>query len=262
VDVGTVPSPLDQVNTHGPRSYTDTTYRTNYTGSYRVVAQNTIGYGGEFMSLTAQSISAPVTTATPPAAPSNLTAALQTGPQVSLSWRDNATNETGFIIERSTGGAFAQIGTAPARNSTGGVSFIDTAVTPGVTYTYRVAATNAAGSSAYSNTASVTVPAVPAVPATFTVTNGVNASRTSRVVNLTWTVSSTANLTGFTVQRATNATFTSGLSTTTYSASTRSATQTGLNANTLYYFRIRANNGTIIFSGWLNATPQPIRTNP
>ena len=38
--------------------------------------------------------------ATAPAAPSNLTATAQAGPQVSLTWRDNASNETGFVVER------------------------------------------------------------------------------------------------------------------------------------------------------------------
>jgi hypothetical protein len=43
VSVGTSPSPLDQPNTHGARSFTDT----NFNGTriaYRVVAKNTIGY--------------------------------------------------------------------------------------------------------------------------------------------------------------------------------------------------------------------------
>ncbi len=38
--------------------------------------------------------------ATAPAAPTNLTATAQAGPQVSLTWRDNANNETGFVVER------------------------------------------------------------------------------------------------------------------------------------------------------------------
>ncbi len=61
VDVGTIASPLDQPNTHGTRSFTDTTFPVNANVYYyRVVAQNTIGYGGEFMSLTAESVSDPV----------------------------------------------------------------------------------------------------------------------------------------------------------------------------------------------------------
>ena len=66
---------------------------------------------------------------TPPAAPTNLAATLQAGPQVRLTWRDNATNESGFVIERSTDGVnFTQIATAPARSNTGNVTFTDTTV--------------------------------------------------------------------------------------------------------------------------------------
>ena len=91
------------------------------------MARNTVGYGGAYMSLTVQSVSAPVAVIQ---APTNLTATLQAGPQVSLTWMDNATNETGFSVERSTDGVtFVQIATAPARNNTGNVTFVDTTVT-------------------------------------------------------------------------------------------------------------------------------------
>ena len=65
----------------------------------------------------------------------------------------------------------------------------------------------------------------------------------------------------FTIQRATNLEFTLGLSTSTVPGSTLTVTQT-VSDNTTYYFRIRANNGTIIFSGWVPASPLPITTNP
>ena len=40
------------------------------------------------------------------------------------------------------------------------------------------------------------------------------------------------------------------------------AVVTGLNRNTTYYFRIRVNNGTFVFTAYVNATPFPITTNP
>jgi len=64
------------------------------------------------------------------------------------------------------------------------------------------------------------------------------------------------------VQRATNALFTQGLTTTNVAANVTTLTVTGLGQNTQYWFRIRSNNGTIIFTGWVNATPYPIVTNP
>ncbi len=90
-------------------------------------------------------------------------ATLQAGPQVSLTWIDNTANETGFSVERSTDGVnFAPIATVAPRAGTGNVRWVDTTVAAGTTYTYRVAATSAAGPSAYSNNATVTVPPVPA----------------------------------------------------------------------------------------------------
>ncbi len=69
-------------------------------------------------------------------------------------------------------------------------------------------------------------------------------------------------MTGFTIQRATNTTFTSGVNTANVAANLTTLTQTGLSRNTNYYYRIRANNGTLVFSAWVNATPFPILTNP
>jgi Fibronectin type III domain len=266
VDAGTDPSPLDQPNTHGLRSFTDPTANASAAYLYRVVAQNTVGYldpNGQMPTVTATSQSDTLGV-NKPAAPTTLTATLQAGPQVSLTFRDNATNETGFVIERSVnGGAFAKIATAPARNNTGNVTFVDSTAVPGATNDYRVAAVNVAGMSAYSNTAQVVIPAAPVlpVPFTFTAANGTNGTGSNRTVNLTWTAGTT-NLTGFTIQRSTNAAFTTQLTSTNVAATATSLTVTGLSRNTNYYFRIRANNGSFVFTAWVNASPFPIRTNP
>ena len=90
---------------------------------------------------------------TKPAAPSNLAAELVAG-WVLVSWADNSTDEQAFKLERKTGtGAFVEIA-QPGANST---SYLDMAVAVGTTYTYRILAYNAAGDSAYSNEATVTV---------------------------------------------------------------------------------------------------------
>src|SRR3990167_4974487 len=83
-----------------------------------------------------------------------------------LTWTDTSTNEVNFHIERKADAcagtaAFAEIATTGANI----VTFTDSAVTEGVTYCYRVAASNPAGKSAYSNTASRTVPfSIPHAP--------------------------------------------------------------------------------------------------
>ncbi len=86
---------------------------------------------------------------TAPAAPSNLRAVAVSTREIDLSWKDNANNEDGFKLERSTNGVtFVQIG-APGLNVTNAA---DQGLPPGSINYYRVRAYNAAGDSAYSNT--------------------------------------------------------------------------------------------------------------
>ena len=191
-------------------------------------------------------------------APTNLTATLQANPaggvQVSLGFTDNLAIETGFEIQRSTDGVtFTHLATAPLRAGTGAVTFVDTTVTYGTTYTYRVADITSFGNSPFTNTAQVIVPAQPLAPSALTAANGANQGSQRRVV-LTW-VDNASNETGFTVQRATNAAFTTGVVNTAVAANAQTVTVSGLARNTSYYFRIRANNGAIVSSGWSDATP-------
>ena len=98
---------------------------------------------------------APPDTAAPPAtiaAPANLTADRSRSGAASPAWADRSTNGTGFEMERATaGGAFARIGSVAA----GATRYADATATARKTaYAYRVRAVNAAGASAYSNTAS------------------------------------------------------------------------------------------------------------
>jgi len=70
--------------------------------------------------------------------------------RVNLSWVNNSLLQTSVIIERSTDGmGFAQIGTAPGTDT----SFHDTTAVATTSYYYRVAASSAAETSAYSNVA-------------------------------------------------------------------------------------------------------------
>ena len=91
-----------------------------------------------------------------------------------LTWIDNAGNEANFHIERKTEAcagllAFAEIATTGANVTT----FNDVAVIEGQTYCYRVAASNPAGKSAFSNAAGRTVPfVVPAAPSGLGVSGG------------------------------------------------------------------------------------------
>ncbi len=90
-----------------------------------------------------------------PAAPSDLVATAVSTSAIDLTWSDNSNNETAFNLERSTDGTnFSPLATdLPA----GTTSYSDTGLMAG-TYSYRVNAENEAGTSAWSNVASATVP--------------------------------------------------------------------------------------------------------
>ncbi|MCU0772543.1 MAG: fibronectin type III domain-containing protein [Verrucomicrobia bacterium] len=94
-----------------------------------------------------------------PSAPTNLQAAGYSTDQMNLGWLDTAGNETGFEVWRKSGatGTYALLATLPA-NTTG---YSDTNLPSGTSYTYRVRALNAAGSSAYSNEATGTTKGTP-----------------------------------------------------------------------------------------------------
>jgi hypothetical protein len=90
---------------------------------------------------------------TPPVAPGALTASAASSTRINLAWSDNAINEDGFEIERSTDdSAFSRVATLAA-NAT---SYPDTGLNPSTTHHYRVRAFNTAGDSPFSNTASAT----------------------------------------------------------------------------------------------------------
>ena len=98
---------------------------------------------------------------TPPAAPSDLVSTSTNPQSASLTWQDNASNESGFRVERSeTEGNFSSLTNLPP-NST---SFVDGTVQPGKTYAYRIIATNQGGESAASPVSSTTVPLAPPPP--------------------------------------------------------------------------------------------------
>ena len=87
-----------------------------------------------------------------PAAPSGLTATAVSQTQINLTWTDNSSNETNFVVARATtsGGPYTDIATLGANTT----SFSNTGLTANTTYYYVVRATNASGSSANSNQAS------------------------------------------------------------------------------------------------------------
>ncbi len=234
---------------------------------FRVFASNTVGAtvpNSAYPQLTAVSgFSNPVCvsqTAGVPAAPTGLTATLQTpaNPTVRLAFSDHATNETGFVVQRSadSGATWNVIANLPPRNNVGGVSYTDTTVQKGNTYVYRVAAVAACAQSGYATSAPVVVPAPPAPPSNVQVTCArVGTTATARCT-VTWTDNS-ANETGFRMQLANNAGFAPVTQTATVGANLTTWTSgNNLARNTSWYFHVQSYNAAGP-SAYVNATPFP-----
>jgi hypothetical protein len=109
---------------------------------------------------------------TPPKAPSGLTATTVSTSQIDLSWADNSTDETGFLIERCQDAnctAFAQIATA-VQNAT---TYSDTGLSASTMYRYRVLAAKGTSVSQPSEIAeATTMSPAPAVPMYLTSISG------------------------------------------------------------------------------------------
>ena len=117
--------------------YTDTSVTPGITYFYRVIAQ-----GNGFESQPSAVVSATLTESAP-AAPTSLIASASRG-QISLHWRDNSSNESGFVVERSTDGfTFADVKTLPFNT----ISAVDTSIVSKRRYYYRIRSWNAAGNS-------------------------------------------------------------------------------------------------------------------
>ncbi|RLD15752.1 MAG: hypothetical protein DRI22_02075 [Caldiserica bacterium] len=193
---------------------------------------------------------------TPPSSPTNLTGTIVSCHQVDLSWNDNSSDEDSFIVERKeSSGSYSVIATLPANTT----SYSDTTVSAETTYYYRVKAHNSWGDSGYSNVVNITTPACgtpPAAPTNLTATPA-----SSDTIELSWTDNSD-NEDGFRIERKEAGGTYSEIAT--LPANTTSYTDTGLNPETTYYYRVRAYNsfGTSGYSNEAHATTPPAGTTP
>ncbi|WP_198315604.1 fibronectin type III domain-containing protein [Chitinophaga tropicalis] len=112
-----------------------------------------VGYLGAF------EVNAILDDGTLPAAPKDL-AATEANGIVSLNWNNVAYNATGYRIHRATDslGSYSLLGSL---NSSTATSYADSTVHGSTHYYYKVAATNSAGNSVFSNIAGVLVPVKP-----------------------------------------------------------------------------------------------------
>lgn len=105
-----------------------------------------------------QSVTAPPSV---PTAPTNLAANPVSSSEISLAWLDNATDESGYRVERSADGSnWLEIAGLNANVT----SFSDNGLQPEQTWHYRVVAWNSVGNSAYSNAVQATTQAATPPP--------------------------------------------------------------------------------------------------
>ena len=210
---------------------------------FRIAAVNSAGTAAYYPGATDAAVSA--TPAAIPLPPSALTATAADA-EVTLSWDAPASDRgapiTGYMIDHDTDMNFSSPTTATT--AADATSHIVSGLTNATLYYFRVAAVNAAGTSAYypgasgSAVSATPAPTVPAAPSALTAT-AANAE-----VTLNWDAPSEnggAEITGYMIEHDTDMNFPSPTPETTAAAAT-SHTVTGLTNGTLYYFRVAAVN--------------------
>ena len=207
--------------------YSDNAVTPANTYWYKIYAYNAGGNSGY------SNIASAMTPDVLPNAPNVFTPTSVSAYQVVITWTDNSNNETGFKVERKTGaGSYSQIDIVAANV----ITYTDNTVSSYTGYYYRVRAYNAAGNSAYSGEVYVEtpLPQAPTAPSALTVT-----AVTTSSIGLQWIDNST-NEESFKLERSTDGTNYALRST--LNVNTITATDSGLSANTTYWYRVYAYN--------------------
>ncbi|MDN5217517.1 fibronectin type III domain-containing protein [Fulvivirgaceae bacterium BMA12] len=136
-------------------NYAHSNLNANQVFYYRVKGENSIGSSAYSNVISAKTLSAATVV---PAAPTGLSANVQSYNRISLNWNDVATQEDEYQVERSLdGNTYSLLATLPFNTT----SYEDSGLDPNTTYYYRVKALNWIGSSPVSNTVNSTTTSMP-----------------------------------------------------------------------------------------------------
>lgn len=192
-------------------------------------------YGGDVYSTD-------VPPSTVPQPPTGLASSAVSSSRINLSWNapsnDGGSPVTGYKIERSaSGGAFSVL---VANTGSAGTAHSDTGLSAGTTYTYRVSAINAVGSSSPSNTASAATLSVPSKPTSLAAT-----AFSFSQIDLSWVAPSSSGgsaITGYNIERSGDGGSTWGTVASNTGTTATEYSDTGLAPSTTYTYRVSAIN--------------------
>ncbi len=208
-------------------SYLDSGLAANTTYRYRVRAVKTATAPWQ------TAYTAPDEAATTVLAPTLASPLTPDTTTVDLSWTDNTVSETGFELERCLGSGCADFAllTTLAADTT---AYTDTSVCAGQIYRYRLRAVkSSAWNSPYDTSADISLPA-PTAPASLVAVSSAEDS-----VSLTWS-DTTADETGFAIERCTGASCADFLALAGTAANATSYVDAGLSPSTTYCYRVQA----------------------
>jgi hypothetical protein len=231
---------------------------------YYAQGENSMGFHNRFEATTAMTTARQLAAQYVPwpLPPAQLKVANATASSITLSFFDQATNETAYVIQRKPAGTTwatngTTVATIPGSNPASSVTtltYTNNGLAADSSYVYRIAARNGSGDSSWSielaaKTAAAAPPTtIPAAPTNLTVT-GV----TANAIALSWTDNAN-NEDGFKVERSLDGAAFTQVGTT--GPDVTIFTDSGLIKKTTYYYRVRAFNpaGNSAYSNVVSAT--------
>ncbi|HET6936959.1 MAG TPA: fibronectin type III domain-containing protein, partial [Nocardioides sp.] len=236
-----------EVGTPSATSFSDTGLAPSTTYRYQVRAVDAAGNFSPYSASASTTTQSP--DMTPPSAPTGLAGTAVSGSRIDLSWTAATDNVgvAGYLVERCQGTGctnFSQVGTPTA------TSYSDTGLAPSTTYRYQVRAVDAAGNlGPYTAAVTVSTPAAadttpPSAPAGLTAT-----ALSTTQIDLAWTASTdNVGVAGYRVERCQGNSCSNFVQVGT--PTTTAYSNTGLQANTIYRFRVRGVDAAGNLSGY------------